>query len=162
MRALTLHQPWAWAIAHSTKRLENRTWAPPPSLVGKYLAIHAGAEPRSRADRERCSDICAELGAEESKLVFGAIVAVARVTGSRQSAPDFGDPQLEWWAGPVAWALDDVVALPSPVPCKGAQLLWTVAADDLALVRLQWKLARGRELSYEDEERLALADPRTN
>lgn len=26
MKALTVCQPWAWAIVHHTKRIENRSW----------------------------------------------------------------------------------------------------------------------------------------
>ncbi|MHC4404130.1 MAG: ASCH domain-containing protein [Planctomycetota bacterium] len=39
MKALTICQPWAWAIIHGPKPVENRGWAT------KYrgpLAIHAG------------------------------------------------------------------------------------------------------------------------
>lgn len=38
---LTVHQPWAWAIAAGHKPLENRKWKPPADVLGKYLAIHA-------------------------------------------------------------------------------------------------------------------------
>jgi len=40
--ALTLWQPWAWCIAHATKRVENREWPPPETLLGHRFAIHAG------------------------------------------------------------------------------------------------------------------------
>ncbi len=40
--ALTLHRPWPWAIIHGSKRVENRSWAPPAWLIGQRLAIHAG------------------------------------------------------------------------------------------------------------------------
>lgn len=39
IRALTLRQPWATAVAELGKRVENRTWRLPPG----YLWIHAGA-----------------------------------------------------------------------------------------------------------------------
>ncbi len=44
MRALTLHQPWAWAVAAGHKVVENRTWAPSPKAVrlGDLFAVHAG------------------------------------------------------------------------------------------------------------------------
>lgn len=41
--AITLWQPWAWAISDYTKRIENRTWAPPNWRKGQTMAIHAGA-----------------------------------------------------------------------------------------------------------------------
>ena len=42
MRALTLWRPWSDAIVFGPKRIENRTWVPPASMIGRYLAIHAG------------------------------------------------------------------------------------------------------------------------
>ena len=43
MRALTVQQPWAWAIVHGGKDVENRT----RNLAGSYrgpVAIHAGMQ----------------------------------------------------------------------------------------------------------------------
>mgnify|MGYP003560963222 CR=1 FL=1 len=42
MKALTLHAPWAHAVAWLGKPLENRGWPPPLSIVGERIAIHAG------------------------------------------------------------------------------------------------------------------------
>ena len=43
-RALTIHQPWASLVAQGIKRVENRTWSPPPEELGPgdYLLLHAG------------------------------------------------------------------------------------------------------------------------
>lgn len=44
MRVLTVRQPWAWAIIHGGKDVENRS----RNLAGDYrgpVAIHAGLEP---------------------------------------------------------------------------------------------------------------------
>jgi len=38
MKALTIRQPWAWAIFHAGKDIENRDW--PTRLRGR-IAIHA-------------------------------------------------------------------------------------------------------------------------
>jgi hypothetical protein len=40
MRALTVRQPWAWAIPHAGKDVENRTWT--NRFVTGTIAIHAG------------------------------------------------------------------------------------------------------------------------
>ncbi|RWN20383.1 MAG: hypothetical protein EOR94_13310 [Mesorhizobium sp.] len=45
MKALTVWQPWASLIAIGAKPYEFRGWKPPKSLIGKQLAIHAGARP---------------------------------------------------------------------------------------------------------------------
>lgn len=41
MKVLTVRQPWAWAIIHGGKDIENRSWSPPSSLIGERFAIHA-------------------------------------------------------------------------------------------------------------------------
>lgn len=44
MRALSIRQPWAWAILHAGKRVENRVWkAAPRFMVGQTFLIHAAA-----------------------------------------------------------------------------------------------------------------------
>ncbi len=47
-----------------------------------------------------------------------------------------------WFGGPVGWVLLDVLALPEPVPCKGAQGLWTLPPDVEAKVLEQESYAR--------------------
>ena len=39
MKALSIQQPWAWAIIHAGKDIENRTW--PTYLTGPFY-VHAG------------------------------------------------------------------------------------------------------------------------
>lgn len=41
MSAITLTQPWGWAVCQG-KTPENRSWPPTKSLVGSDIAIHAG------------------------------------------------------------------------------------------------------------------------
>lgn len=43
--ALTIWQPWATLIAIGAKPYEFRGWKPPKWLIGKRMAIHAGARP---------------------------------------------------------------------------------------------------------------------
>ena len=40
MKAISVRNPWAWAIAHGGKRVENREWQYPPTYRGPLL-IHA-------------------------------------------------------------------------------------------------------------------------
>jgi hypothetical protein len=42
VNALSIRQPWAYAICHLGKRVENRAWKHPPSYRGPLL-IHASA-----------------------------------------------------------------------------------------------------------------------
>ena len=138
MKALTVLQPWAHAIAHLGKRLENRTWSFPPSLRDQVIAIHAGA--RSSLDVEALDFIADDLGLDRNQVLeamsFGSVVAVAKLAGILRKRP--AGPQARWWAGPLAWDLYEVVTLPSPVPCRGMQGLWSLPEDVFEAVVEQW------------------------
>ena len=41
MKAFTLWQPYASLIADGTKTIWTPSWAPPRSLIGQRIAIHA-------------------------------------------------------------------------------------------------------------------------
>ncbi|WP_031030070.1 MULTISPECIES: ASCH domain-containing protein [unclassified Streptomyces] len=119
MKALTIRQPWAGAIVHQTKRVENRTWKLPAAHHGARILIHAGAQP----------DKTAEVNGPHLDM-YSAIVGIATITGSHWSS--------EWqccgyWAfeNTYHWELADVIALPKPVPAKGALGFWTPPADVL-------------------------------
>jgi hypothetical protein len=141
MVALTLIQPWAWAIAVAGKRLENRSWRPPRKLWGQRIAIHAGL----KFDEDSALALLAMGHTVPPGVGLGAIVATARVLGVVHREADGGmavescceEPptwaiskkSLEWFAGPFGWILDDVRVLREPVHCKGKQGLWTVPAE---------------------------------
>ena len=125
MRALTLKQPWAWAVAHAGKRVENRTWRPPAALIGQRIAIHAGVAYDGDAF---LGDLLFCLGSplrEPARRhhVYGAVVATAVID---RVVTDSGSP---WFCGPFGWVLRDVVTLREPVPCKGALGLWTLSHE---------------------------------
>ena len=167
IRGLTVRQPWAWAIAHAGKDVENRTWAPPNNLLGGYLAIHAGKTLDVEAKQELQDAIRfqtrPELALPDDLSVLhnmptGAIVAVVRLLGvARQGTetvttytasssygaigPDWDSPWLNRRAGTFGWILDQLVVLPNPVPCRGMQGLWTLNAQTLVAVRNEWARA---------------------
>jgi hypothetical protein len=125
MRALTIRQPWAGAIAHQTKRVENRTWKLPAKHEGARILIHAGAQP----DR-----FAVVYGPHLA--VYSAVVAVATITGCHYS--DDGVCCGPWGEETVYhWTLADVVALAEPVAAKGALGFWTPDDDVLATVEAQ-------------------------
>lgn len=135
MRALTLWQPWAHAVAHLGKRIENRPWAPWSTIIGQVIAIHAAAK-LDPVEEARVSAAIRARGhalPPAEQLPRGAIVATARVTGYVRRSDD------PWFFGPFGWQLADVVALPAPVPCRGMQGLWPVPPDVESKVRMQMK-----------------------
>lgn len=62
LRGLTLWQPWAAAITHGGKRIENRPWAPWRSIIGREIAIHAAAKTDPAAEAEALEWIRAHVG----------------------------------------------------------------------------------------------------
>lgn len=143
MKALTLRHPWAFAIAHWNKRIENRTWSPPPSLLGQRFAIHGG-KPPGKADGYRLDSarVFGHLyntyghpkGFDEETTYrelmhialneMSGIVATAIVNHTVRTSDD------PWFDGSgYGWVLQDVIVLPDPIQCKGAQGLWTVPSD---------------------------------
>lgn len=95
MLALTLRQPWAWAVVHGTKDIENRCWMPPMSLLLRYaeptggtpFAVHAAARPPTGYFERAAAFIRAvdpELGKRMppiEKMPMSAIVGGAQLIG---------------------------------------------------------------------------------
>ena len=132
MKALTLKPPWAFCITHLGKRIENRTWKPPQSLIGQRFAIHGGKPPTSNAAIGRLIDLVDEIEASTEThnnffrdiLPFSGIVATAVLEGWTSHIVD------PWFDGSgYGWILKDVIVLPEPIPCKGALGLWNVPEE---------------------------------
>lgn len=130
MEALSIRQPWAWAIAAGHKNVENRTWN---MRYRGPLLIHAGATMPSVADlkafmvfvgdMEKGSEIIAELEALEG-VHFGGVIAKATVVDCVDSSDS------PWFAGDYGILLRDVVRLPFH-PCKGRLGLFEVPTEQL-------------------------------
>lgn len=124
MQALTIWQPWADAIAHGSKRTENRPWPAPPAVLGQDIAIHAG---RTLDWEAEPPPGCAWPGLPAAARVRGAVIAVARLTGCHGPGCTAG-PCSPWAAaGQFHWQLDQVRPLADPVPARGYQRLWTLS-----------------------------------
>lgn len=125
MKALSIKQPWVYAITDLGKKIENRTWFAPSTIINKTIAIHASKKP-DRSGFSAIFDICGTQIEED--LVYGAIVATARVIDVTQFSSD------PWFFGPVGWVLSDVQKLLKPIPCRGQLGLWTVKPDVMTQV----------------------------
>jgi len=64
VNALSIREPWASAIVHGEKRIENRTWAPPARYIDTQIAIHA-AKTYGRADQSRSKTAAARVAQYE-------------------------------------------------------------------------------------------------
>lgn len=152
MRALTIWQPYASLIVTGIKCVENRTWVP-YLQTGTRIAIHAGSK-RDLESWEHCVDMRRDLAPKGrwnpietpwpitfKGCPYSAIVGVATLDEVRRT-PRGDDP---WWVGPVGWYLRDPLPIDEPIPCKGAQGLWTVPADVEAQIQAALRRVGPRE-----------------
>lgn len=152
MRALTLWQPMAWAVAEGHKPVENRVWTLPEAFVGQDVAIHAG----KRYDASWAETIRSMFTIDvpqRSEIALGAVIAVVRFTASldrkalheflRKDMPSIGlQPDQfaalhRWYSGPYGFVCADVRKLAEPVPARGFQGLWALPDDIKARVEAQ-------------------------
>jgi hypothetical protein len=152
MKAMTVQQPWAWAIIHGGKNIENR------STIWSYrgpLAIHAGSRLSDRgmtdqrvghALRDRghihidqspgLPNMAHLLGAP---IHLRAVIGVVDLTGAHWAEPGCCDPNP--WAEEeytehsgrtlsriAHLVLDKPRALPVPIPTQGHLGLWRLPA----------------------------------
>lgn len=108
MRALTIRQPWVWAISEGIKRIENRAWTTP---YRGDLVIHAG---RSRDDMAEGRLLTPEAPPDVS-LVFGSAVCVVRLADIVPLAEVEGE---RFASGPWCWLLEDPRPI-EPIPAAG-------------------------------------------
>ncbi len=126
--ALSVQQPWAYAILHMGKDVENRTWRPRRDVAGTRIWIHASKK-RQPLDPEDLLDI--RFLPEDivhppvSRLAVGAIVGSVIVDHFVESFDS------EWFNGPIGWVLRDPEPLDAPITCRGNLGLWTVPPDVL-------------------------------
>ena len=137
MRALTLKQPWLYAIEHLGKRVENRSWVIPKKLRGQWIALHAG---KSR-DMEEWHQV---------ELISGQPISMDPIYGAITSIAKFGDffvtkeypyslhvAQQKWFSGPYGWVIFDIVFLDKPLYCRGMLGLWPVPGEIEEKIREQ-------------------------
>jgi hypothetical protein len=134
MRAISLTQPWATAIALELKRWETRSW--PTSLRGQ-ICIHAskGFPKWAREFAEEMAKAYAIRALFPESLPLGQIVCVADLTECRQTETakrDLGEREQSWGDyadGRYCFKLENVIRLASPVPATGALGFWRVDWD---------------------------------
>lgn len=111
VRLLTVRQPWAWAIVHSTKRVENRSWS--TAYRGPVL-IHAG-KLRSRREYDDSVDYLRKrIGRARipafDQIESGGIVGCAEIV---DVLPNGSRPKNKWaQSGAFGWHLARVRELP--------------------------------------------------
>jgi hypothetical protein len=132
VKALTIPQPWAAAIAHGSKRTENRLWPAPARHIGSRILIHA-ADAEDHRPGYGMLEVPQELADHlaDWPAVHGAIIAVTTLIGCHYSSD--GQCCGPWGGeGLYHWTLGDVQPLAVPVACKERFGFWTPSASVLA------------------------------
>lgn len=158
MQALTIWQPWAWAIGAGIKLVENRNWTPRKDQLrrGEDLVIHASVKPPSREDFLAMRGAAREAGVSEvpslSDNVFsqayglGRVVAVVTFEGVASSVDDLSPSSRPWWVelhgrpeGRFGWLFSNVrqLQLGSAPSVRGQQGLWTLPGDAERIISAQ-------------------------
>ncbi|MFV3077496.1 hypothetical protein [Niveispirillum fermenti] len=114
--ALSVRQPWAWAIVTGFKDIENRSRAAVSKgdMRPRPIAIHA-ALGMTRAEYEDAADTMARIGVtcpRPDDLIRGAIVGAATVTAIVDRHPS------PWFFGPRGLVLANARAV-TPIPAAG-------------------------------------------
>lgn len=120
--ALTVRQPWAWAIVTPAvgKDVENRSWR-----TGHRgpLAIHA-ARGITRAEYRAAAQFIFERSEvwapPMEELDYGALIGLVAVTGCVSAS------ESPWFQGPHGITLATLRRLLAPLPCPGQLGLWPV------------------------------------
>ena len=137
MRALTILQPYATALAIALKLRETRSWA--TSYRGT-IAIHAGKSHEFMGgDAEWYMNL--QSAKQIGEHAFGAVIAVADLVdvwptekcifphslsrGKRYELTTADHLLGDWSPGRYAWEFKNMRKLKEPVPTRGYQGLWT-------------------------------------
>jgi hypothetical protein len=125
MKALSIHQPWAWAILHAGKNVENRGWAT------KYrgpLLIHA-SKTRLSYDREAQIDWQKVYGVALPKweeMSTGVLLGIVDLIECLPASQANSSP---WVEGPICWVLSNPRVFSDPISYRGAQGLFEVSEN---------------------------------
>jgi hypothetical protein len=109
MAALSIRQPWAWAICAGHKDVENRSWR---TTYRGWFAVHAGGRAPTAVDIAWIRDTIGIV--VPADLARGALIGVAHLV-------DVVENSDSPWAQPdhLHWLVTDGRLWSDPIPCRG-------------------------------------------
>ena len=117
MKAITVRQPWAWAIIFAGKDIENRNW---PTKFRGTIAIHAAKgmtikeyEEAAKLFRNYYRKKIPDLKVITRGAVIGFVDIVDCVTNSKS----------KWFGGAYGFVLKNPRSI-EPIYCSGALGFW--------------------------------------
>lgn len=144
MKAISVRQPWAWALLLGGKDVENRS----RNILGGHrgmVALHAGQHLADAAAFERVHDLTGgampQLGlpGRPAATQLGGIIGVLDIAGVHPASSCHG--RCSPWADPTGVHIRHHTDLARPldriVECPGSLGLFTLPEDIAAQVRRQ-------------------------
>lgn len=139
--ALSVRQPWAWAIMLGGKDIENRSWQAVNHGLRQRgrIALHA-AKGMTREEYEDARNFMLRLGVTcpaPADLDRGAII------GSVEVIDVVSEHDSKWFFGPRGLVLSDPKVC-SPIPAVGnlGYFKWTPATATVMAAPARWMLPR--------------------
>jgi hypothetical protein len=122
VQAITVQQPWAFAIARSGRAIANQGL---PTAYRGPLLIHASM----RVDLKACDHPLIQSAGwnpDDPLATIGAVIAVARLDDVCSRTLPEGPCDCGPWAQPGAhhWRLTGIAALPRPIVALGRPDIW--------------------------------------
>src|SRR5262245_1579965 len=115
--ALTVRQPWAWAIVAGHKDIENRSWA---TKYRGTLYIHAASQLADETSLRQFEALCQRVGIpcpDYASLPLTAIIGSVRVVDCLDTH------ESPWAEGPKCWVLTNAESI-KPRIMRGSLGLW--------------------------------------
>ena len=140
MKALTVRQPWAWAIMQGIKTVENRTWFTKERGI---VAIHSAKVIDSleysiaSSDIETFGQVKPPRSSEVHKGFILGIVELVDCISDREKLSDKDDL---WYEGNYGFVLRNPRILSRPLIWKGQLGFWNVPSMLEYVIKSEFKL----------------------
>jgi hypothetical protein len=116
MLALSIKQPWAYAILELGKDIENRKWKLPNRYRGYRHWIHAGKSWDKNAPKEILEEWQKACRRGHPAAQLGGLVGSVEFT---KCLDDSHSPTSKWFQGPYGFVCCEPRTLLKFIPCKG-------------------------------------------
>lgn len=126
--ALSVRQPWPWAIIYLRKDIENRSWRPWSDALKTArqlaeartrIAIHASAGVGKKGEfEEDCDSISDIISPDICRIPDKAEIERGGIVGSAELVGVVDRSDSPWFFGPIGLVLANPEPLPFR-PCKG-------------------------------------------
>lgn len=133
MRALSIRQPWAWAITYGWKPVENRKWS---TRYRGPVAIHAGLREETEAVAWVVEAVARQTGisADTVEMMYATRRALGCYVGYGVITDCVTSSDSPWFFGPVGIVIEEAVAFRSR-PHPGRLGIYTVPVTTAVEIR---------------------------